>query len=113
MKLRNLALPLAMLESIGWTKEGAASVAGSEDQPDIGFEFRVPGFELEGTRFQKLVIARWAHDMRLREWSQRGTTCVRVVYLWALPFDVQKVFVLPQQTNSFRAMPSLIVGSGA
>ena len=28
------------------------AVAGSEDQPGKSFEFRVPGFELEGTHFK-------------------------------------------------------------
>ena len=57
------------------------AVAGSEDQPDIGFEVRVPGFELEGTQFQDQILARWAHDMRLMDWSQHGTTCARVFYV--------------------------------
>jgi hypothetical protein len=51
------------------------AVAGSEDQPDIGFEVRVPGFELEGTQFQDQILARWANDMRLMDWSQYRTTC--------------------------------------
>ena len=93
VKSRDGALSLPMLESSGWSEKSAAESRRSQDQP---VKFRVPGFELEGTRFQERVLARWANDMRLMDWSQRGTTCLRVIYLWALPSDVRKVYDLPQ-----------------
>lgn len=53
----------------GWSENDAA-VAGSEDQPDSGFEIRVPGCELEGTRLRDQSYSMWAKNMKNRERSQ-------------------------------------------